>query len=72
MNKPNWEDAPEWANWLAMDHNGSWYWHDEQPWLDTANEDWISGGSCRSWEPYWSKNSYPTYYSARDTLEKRP
>ena len=29
--KPNWEDAPEWANWLAMDADGEWYWFEEEP-----------------------------------------
>lgn len=29
--KPDWKDAPEWANWLAMDLNGMWRWHDSEP-----------------------------------------
>lgn len=29
--KPSWSDAPEWANWLAMDHNGEWYWYKSEP-----------------------------------------
>ena len=29
--KPDWKDAPEWANWLAQDHNGEWYWYEFQP-----------------------------------------
>lgn len=24
MNKPDWKDAPEWANWLAQDESGFW------------------------------------------------
>jgi hypothetical protein len=30
-NKPDWKDAPEWANWLAQDSNGSWYWYQIKP-----------------------------------------
>ena len=30
-NKPDWKDAPEWAQWLSMDSDGEWYWHDRKP-----------------------------------------
>jgi len=30
-NKPDWKDAPEWANYLAMDQNGDWYWFENLP-----------------------------------------
>lgn len=26
MSKPKWEDAPEWAEWLAQDRSGVWTW----------------------------------------------
>lgn len=26
MNKPNWKDAPEWAQYLAMDLTKEWRW----------------------------------------------
>lgn len=29
--KPDWKDAPEWANWLAMDADGKWYWYENNP-----------------------------------------
>lgn len=29
--KPDWKDAPDWAQWLAMDSNGLWYWHKNDP-----------------------------------------
>ncbi len=25
---PNWKGAPDWANWLAQDGDGSWYWYE--------------------------------------------
>lgn len=29
--KPDWKDAPEWANWLAMDGDGAWFWYESEP-----------------------------------------
>ena len=29
--KPDWKDAPAWANWLAMDSDGEWYWYALEP-----------------------------------------
>jgi hypothetical protein len=29
--KPNWKDAPPWANYLAMDEDGCWYWYNNKP-----------------------------------------
>lgn len=29
--KPNWKDAPKWANWLAMDRSGRWVWFEKEP-----------------------------------------
>jgi hypothetical protein len=33
MNKPDWKNAPEWANWLAMDYGGEYYWFEVKPTL---------------------------------------
>ena len=30
-NKPSWDDAPEWANWLAMDETGEWVFFENKP-----------------------------------------
>jgi len=29
--KPDWKDAPEWSNWVAMDADGTWYWFETKP-----------------------------------------
>ena len=29
--KPDWKDAPEWAQWLAMDRDGKWTWFEDEP-----------------------------------------
>ena len=26
INRPSWDDAPEWAEWLAQDESGEWFW----------------------------------------------
>lgn len=33
MTKPDWKDAPEWAQWLAQDGNGDWYWYESAPFV---------------------------------------
>ena len=30
--KPDWDDAPEWAKYLAQDECGTWRWYMFQPW----------------------------------------
>lgn len=29
--KPNWKDAPDWAQWLSQDADGEWFWSEEEP-----------------------------------------
>ena len=31
QNKPSWDDAPEWGEWLAQDDSGEWYWYASKP-----------------------------------------
>lgn len=28
---PSWDDAPEWAMWLAMDSDKAWHWYQHEP-----------------------------------------
>lgn len=71
MNKPNWKDAPEWAQWLAQDRSGNWLWYSKKP---TPNEVilgmgwpiWIDGGKS---VPAGDGPDNPNW---RDTLERRP
>ena len=30
----DWTNAPEWANYLAMDDDGSWWWYELEPNID--------------------------------------
>jgi len=36
---PRWKDAPDWANWLAQDGDGSWYWY-EHPIYAHEDDEW--------------------------------
>lgn len=60
--KPDWKDAPEGARWLAMNENGSWFWHFKKPKLTKTRF------GC-----YW--HSDENIYAPVDfnkSLEKRP
>lgn len=71
--KPSWDDAPDWAGWLAMDKSGVWCWFVGMPhaastlWLPSDDEnpegdtfDFIDGMS----------HEYPIPWN--ETLESRP
>lgn len=72
QNKPSWDDAPEWAGWLAKDSSdkdekSAWWWYADKPvamkntWqVSTEGHCWVAS-SCRCDLGDW-----------RDTLEKRP
>lgn len=44
MYKPDWKDAPEWAQYLAMDPDGSWWWYASKP--RVTKYGWESRGLC--------------------------
>jgi len=60
--KPAWKDAPEWANYLAMDKNDRWFWYEYKPW--TACRLWWFVGKCQV--------AKVEVVSWKDSLEKRP
>lgn len=63
--KPDWGDAPEWANYLARDEDGGWYWYENNP---------VAG--CDEWDENGGKLSKAGFsledINWQDTLEKRP
>ena len=65
--RPNWDDAPEWAEWVAMDKREEWYWYSNKPNCTHKNaQSWIMYGSSilqkvEDIAPYW-----------KSTLEYRP
>lgn len=60
--KPDWKDSPEWANWLAMDKDGLWFWHEEAP--EPRSRDWASNG--RIWQ---ARDPLPNWLTS---MEQRP
>lgn len=40
--KPSWNNAPEWAQWLAMDADGGWVFYRDKPRCDKEAEKFIS------------------------------
>ena len=61
--KPDWKDAPEWANWLAMEGDGTWYWFELEPDI----------GHDYTWKPRKGRCEYSGMASPwSDNLEKRP
>ena len=34
----NWDNAPKWAQWVAMDESLEWYWYEFRPTLDDQGE----------------------------------
>jgi hypothetical protein len=62
--KPDWKDAPEWANYLAMDEDGEWYWHEYEPLLVGSIWSALTGRiqyTFPSPPPWWeTKETRPT------------
>ena len=36
-NAPDWSQAPDWANWYAIDADGQRWWHELEPSITTIN-----------------------------------
>ena len=70
INKPSWDDAPEWAQWLAQSENGQWDWQSSKPVMCAAVWD-IPGSGGHAWE-YMNKGEAPAGHDWRETLERRP
>lgn len=63
MRKPSWDDAPEWAQWLAQDGDGAWWWCEAEPKAAHTIEEWITASRV-------AEASYA--HNWRETLEERP
>ena len=61
--KPDWKDAPEWANYLAQDKCSEWWWYEDKPNIFGSNETWGTFGKVKS---------VKTNDNWRETLERRP
>jgi hypothetical protein len=48
--KPDWSTAPSWAEYLAMDANGAWWWYANKPLLwcwDSDQDEWKPNGGSQ-------------------------
>ncbi len=63
----NWKDAPEWANWVAQDSCGDWYWYADAPEYTSKNTAWSYEHNLNKF--YKDAGSNPHW---RNTLQERP
>lgn len=61
--KIDWDNAPEWANYVAMDSDGYWHWYELQPQADYHYDEWTGDGKVNCFD---SPRVWDT------TLEGRP
>lgn len=54
--KPDWITAPEWANYLAMDQGGKWFWFEVEPVFDGAAAVWRPNGGKNQLAVHWTKS----------------
>ena len=65
--KPNWKNAPLWANYLAQDKDGGWTWFSHKPKPEAEWERWnYSQKGARHTQALLVVENW------RETLEKRP
>lgn len=64
--KPDWKDAPDWAQWLAMDSDGVWYWYETEPEKQLMGAWYLSRAEGRMEEAVLTDSSWDK------TLEPRP
>lgn len=76
-NKPSWDKAPKWANWLACDGNGGcfWYWFEEEPmksgsvdytWTNHITTKFDNSGHCAPED--WAEANWDTSVEAKPGL----
>ena len=72
MSIPQWKDAPEDANWLAMDSNGIWCWYVFEPYI--GYEHWMPSAedSAVGDNFYIAECDFKGHIDWRETLEPRP
>ena len=67
MGPPPWSEAPEWAQWRAMDGDGAWGWYNVTP--TKASREWVV---TDSWSPARGYASDAQGRGWVETLESRP
>ena len=69
--EPDWFYAPKWANFVAQDSNGHWYWFEHEPSVCEQDREWqvdwlAYRGASRSDMVYWDATDW------RESLQARP
>jgi hypothetical protein len=64
--EPNWEDAPEWANYFAKDRDERWFWFEHEPLINHAISCWTRKTDGRIQLAIDNENSW------KQSLRKRP
>lgn len=64
VTRPDWDDAPHWAQFVAQDSDGEWYWFEEKPRLYK----WQAWGANGCYE--YVETSEPVDYQT--SIEARP
>ncbi|MGL4756444.1 MAG: hypothetical protein ACRCXB_29160 [Aeromonadaceae bacterium] len=67
QNKPSWKDAPEWAQWMAQDEDGEWWFFSGKPKAQSVS----FGDQGYGISADYAKKG-ETLGDWRDTLEERP
>ena len=53
----DWSALPKWANWIAMDQEGDWYYYSDKPQMDDDHPIWVSSEFNDAIPPeYYPKN----------------
>lgn len=65
MSKPDWKDAPDGFEYLAMDEDGGWWWYNQKP--QAMSVSWVTDNG--DFEMAEGDNEYGDW---RETLERRP
>lgn len=51
VGRPSWDNAPNWAKYLAMDEDGTWSWFENEPFLLTDH--WYCTGRSQCCNVSW-------------------
>jgi len=70
MTQINWDKAPDWAKWWAMDVNGKCYFYEHKPYIDLGYNWWNCFGN--SWLDVYSETYKISGIDWRQTLTRRP
>lgn len=75
MSKPEWKDAPEWANYLSQDADGDWTWWEAAPTFSEENSPyWMPSKEAihKGLYNFTTASSCAENTDWKETLESRP